>query len=137
LPMKSCQLELVSESCFTAFGIPRLTKITWKPQGLGAEMKAVACGDSGMLLGLDIQEGKERNSQKKYIAEYGADAPAVLRLVENWHDIYRIVIVDSVASRKLLVILIALFGMATMGAIKTAAIDFPKKWLSDYHTYGT
>jgi len=63
----------------TAFGIPQLTKIARKPQGLGAEVKAVACGDLGMLLGLDIQEGKERNLQKTYVAEYGAGAAAVLR----------------------------------------------------------
>ena len=41
---------------FTAFGIPHLTKFARKLQGVGVEMKVVACGDSGMLLGLDIQE---------------------------------------------------------------------------------
>ena len=62
---------------FIAFGIPHLTKITRKPQGVGAEMKAVACGDSGMLLGFDIQEGTERNSQKN-IAEYGFSSHGAL-----------------------------------------------------------
>ena len=123
---------------FTAFGIPHLTKIARKPQGVGAEMKAVACGDSGMLLGLDIQEGKERNSQKKYVAAYGAGAAVVLLLCEHWLGVYRIVVVDSAcASRKLLIALLALFGMAMMGAVKTASTGFPKKWLSDYHAYGT
>ena len=35
---------------FTAFGIPHLTQIAQKPQGVGAEIKAVVCDDSGMLL---------------------------------------------------------------------------------------
>ena len=113
---------------FTAFGIPHLTKTARKPQGVEAEMKTVACGDLGVLLGLDIQKGKERNSQKKYVAEYGAGAAVVLRLCEHWFGVYRIVIVDiAFASRKLLVALLALFGMAMMDAVKTASTDFPKK----------
>jgi hypothetical protein len=47
-------------------------------------------------------------------------------------------VVDSAfASVKLLVALFSLFGMAMMGAVKTASKGFPKKWLNDYHAYGT
>ena len=46
-------------------------------------MNAVACGDLGMLLGLDIKKGKERNSQRNYVAEYGAGAAVVLCLCEH------------------------------------------------------
>jgi hypothetical protein len=67
---------------FSAFGIPHLTKIIRKPEGVGAEMKAVASGESGIILGLDIQEGKERMAVKKYVQEYGAGTAVTLHLVE-------------------------------------------------------
>ena len=83
---------------FTAFVIPHLTKIARKPQGVGAEIKAVACGDLGMLVGFDIQEGKERNSQKKYVAEYGAGAAAVLRLCVSTGLVYTVSLLWTVPS---------------------------------------
>ncbi|EGZ13033.1 hypothetical protein PHYSODRAFT_512848 [Phytophthora sojae] len=37
-------------------GIPHKTKIPRKPEGIGAEIKAIADGDSGILLGLELVE---------------------------------------------------------------------------------
>ena len=37
-----------------------MTKIKRKPEGVGAELKSVCCGQSGVLLQLDIMEGKDR-----------------------------------------------------------------------------
>jgi hypothetical protein len=123
---------------FTAFDIPHLIKIAQKPERVGAQMKAVACGESGIILGLDIQKGKERMSTKKYVTEHGAGTAVTLRLVEHWRGAFRVVVVDSAfASVKLLVALLAMFGMAMMGAVKTASKGFPKKWFNDYHAYGT
>jgi hypothetical protein len=46
-------------SHFDALGIPHQSKIARKPEGVGAEMKAMACGDSGgIIMQLDIMEGK-------------------------------------------------------------------------------
>ena len=38
-------------------GLPHVTKITRKPEGVGAEMKAVADGDTGCILRVDLMEG--------------------------------------------------------------------------------
>ena len=43
---------------FDAEGIPHQTKIQRKPEGIGAEMKAIACGTTSIILQLDLMEGK-------------------------------------------------------------------------------
>ncbi len=39
-------------------GLPNLTFIIRKPEPLGTEMKCVACPETGIMLGLEIQWGK-------------------------------------------------------------------------------
>ena len=46
------------------WGMPHVSKIIRKPEGVSAEMKAIACGESGIIMGLDIMEGKEAMRQK-------------------------------------------------------------------------
>ena len=46
---------------YVAEGMPHKTKIAHKPEGAGAEMKALACGETGILLKLDVMEGREAN----------------------------------------------------------------------------
>ncbi|KAL5492030.1 hypothetical protein EMCRGX_G017418 [Ephydatia muelleri] len=43
---------------YVAEGMPHKTKIARKPEGAGAEMKALACGEAGIILKLDVR--KER-----------------------------------------------------------------------------
>ena len=43
---------------YVAEGMPHKTKIARKPEGVGAEMKALACGEAGIILKLDVR--KER-----------------------------------------------------------------------------
>ena len=50
-----------SEAEYVAEGMPHKTKIVRKPEGVGAELKAMACGSTGILLKLDIMECKEAN----------------------------------------------------------------------------
>jgi len=123
---------------FTAFDIPHLIKIAQKPEGVGAQMKAVACGESGIILGEDIQQRKERMVTKKYVVEYSAGTAVTLCLVDYWRGAFRAVVVDSdFASVKLLVALFAMFGMTMTGAVKTASKGFPMKWFNSYNAYGT
>ena len=57
-----------------------MTKIARKPEGVGAEMKAVADGESNIMLRLDIMEGEERQAQKPF-ADIGSEGTAItLRL---------------------------------------------------------
>jgi len=47
-------------------GLPHVTKIKRKPEGIGCEMKSIADVDTGMIFKLDLMEGKLRESLKMY-----------------------------------------------------------------------
>jgi hypothetical protein len=79
------------DSEYAVEGLPHLTKIARKPRGVGAEMKAMCDGQSGILMSLELMEGKERESIKKYQAEYGHGTAVTMRLVEYWRGSGRIV----------------------------------------------
>lgn len=121
-------------SCqFTAMGIPHLTKIIRKPEGVGAEMKAVACGESGIILKVDLMEGASLMNDKPYQREYGAGCAVILRLIWHWKDSHRVVIADSAfSSFKTLYVLWCLCKTFFMGIVKTAHTHYPvdifKEW---------
>ena len=50
----------------TTDGIPHLTKIIRKPKGVGTEIKCLANGVIGIILRLEICEGKEADPKKKW-----------------------------------------------------------------------
>ncbi|POM64273.1 LOW QUALITY PROTEIN: Hypothetical protein PHPALM_20220 [Phytophthora palmivora] len=47
-------------------GMPRKTKIPMQPEVVRAELKATADCDSGVMFGLDLMEGAERQNMKAY-----------------------------------------------------------------------
>ena len=57
----------------TPEGVPHLSKIIRKPQGIGVEYKNVADAQTGIMLFLEIQEGKEAMAGKRY-----CDSPGTL-----------------------------------------------------------
>ena len=50
-------------------GLPHLSFIMRKPKPLGTEFKCVADGSTGIMLFLEIQEGKGRMANRKYNKE--------------------------------------------------------------------
>ena len=58
----------------TADGIPHLTKIIQKPKGVGTEVKCVADGLVGIMLRLEICEGKEAKSMGVFCTGFEAMA---------------------------------------------------------------
>ncbi|KAJ0407213.1 hypothetical protein ATCC90586_004525 [Pythium insidiosum] len=54
------------EGKYSHDGLPHKTKIARKPEGKGTELKAIADGDSGILLGLELVEGTTRQRAKPY-----------------------------------------------------------------------
>ena len=48
-----------SDGEYVAEGMPHTTKIARKPEGVGAEMKALAFGETGIILKLDVMDFKE------------------------------------------------------------------------------
>ena len=68
-------------------GLPNISYIIRKPQPLGTEFKHLVCGMSGLMLWLEIQEGKERMRKKEYI-RLGATAACVMRGVTDTCNAY-------------------------------------------------
>ena len=83
---------------FTVEGLPHVTKIIRKPKGIGAELKALADGDTGCLIAVEIQEGKEQMATKEFTRELGSDTALTLRLCKHYFGSERIVIGDSAFS---------------------------------------
>jgi hypothetical protein len=71
---------------FIANGIPHLVKIARKPEGVGAEFKSLADSHSGIIMHLEIQEGKIPMLAKEYCAAYGAGTACTLRMTKHWQS---------------------------------------------------
>jgi len=118
-------------------GIPHLTKIAHKPRGVGAELKAMCDGKSGILMSLELMEGKERGNVKKYHDLYGHGTAVTMRLVQNWAGTGRIVTADSAfSSVKTLVALHKDLGLYFQGIVKTAHREYPKQYLNTWYNEG-
>ena len=60
-------------------GLPNLSFIKRKPKPLGIELKDVADGRHGLVLWMEIQEGKTRMKNKTHVKELGANAACAMR----------------------------------------------------------
>lgn len=69
----------------TPEGIPHLTKLIRKPVGVGFEYKCMADAESGIMLFLEYQKGKESMEQKKWCDKYANHVALSLRLTEMLH----------------------------------------------------
>ena len=72
------------ESAHRVEGMPHKTKIARKPEGVGAEMKSLCDGSSGVLLRLDIMEGNQRQATKEFHGEYSEGTAVTLRLTKDY-----------------------------------------------------
>ena len=61
-------------------GVPNVSFVKRKPKSLGTELKDIVDGLHGVLLFLEIQEGKEAMKTKKHFRELGATAACALRM---------------------------------------------------------
>ncbi|POM61871.1 hypothetical protein PHPALM_29050 [Phytophthora palmivora] len=78
--------------------MPHKTKIPRKTEEVGAELKAVADGDSGVLLGWDLMEDAEHQKMKPNQALFGEGTAIVLRLTEFYKGNGLIVVANSAFS---------------------------------------
>ena len=68
---KTCRaswLVVVDETMWqwTGQGMPHLSFVQRKPEPLGCEIKNLCCGESGVMLFLEIQEGRVRMARKRF-----------------------------------------------------------------------
>ena len=71
--------------CNTAEGIPKLTKIIRKPEGVGVEYKVLADAFTGIMLHIEIQESKEDMANKDFTDRFSKHTALVLRLTKMLH----------------------------------------------------
>ena len=119
-----------------AGGIPHLSFVKRKPKPLGAEFKTVCDGSTGMLLHLEIQEGKVRMQRKKFVNSFPATTACTLRMMSNMEvgeleladnaKLRRAVTADSwFASRATAIAMQEKLGLDITGPVKTATKGFP------------
>ena len=117
------------------YGMPNVTKIARKPEGVGAEFKSIIDPYTGIILGLELQEGKHAMRAKEKCAELGAGAACTWRLTKPWHGSGRTVIGDSWFGSFKCALALMLVGLYCCMMVKTAYKCFPlaflKAWASE------
>ena len=117
-------------------GMPHMSYVPRKPVPLGCEVKCVADGTSGVMMFLEIQEGKTRMMRARFADEYPATVATTLRMIaamglgevslQPGDKLRRVVIGDSwFASRHTACSLKEKFGVEFTGCVKTAHAGFP------------
>jgi hypothetical protein len=116
------------ESFECHFTLPHTTKIARKPKGIGCELKSMADASSGIILKLELMEGKDRNRAKKYENVFKSHTAITLRLVEDYFGTARTVIADSAFSSVDTCSALLDHGLYFLGIVKTASSRFPKAY---------
>ena len=114
------------------FVLPHKTKIVRKPEGVGAELKSLCDGESGILLHLEIMEGKDTRGVKEFSDRYPSSIALTLRITKKYFGTGITVHADSAFSSVACAIALASRGLYFMGCVKTATKMFPKKYLQNW-----
>ena len=109
-------------------GMPHVVKIIRKPKGVGCELVDIADTDSGVILRLEIKEGKAAEAKKLHAAEHGHGTGVTLRLTTPWHSSGRVVVADSAFGSVKTAVQMRKSGMHFIGMVKTAHMKYPKKY---------
>lgn len=108
-------------------GMPAVMKIKRKPKGVGCEVKTIADSSSRIMIGMEINEGKDSMIEKKLQKELGAGTATVVRLTEPWHGTGRIVLGDSWFGSVNTAVQLKKRGLYFIGMVKTATRNYPLK----------
>ncbi len=120
-------------------GLPNLTFIIRKPEPLGTEMKCVACPKTGIMLGLEIQRGKNEMKKLELHKKLGATSSCVARLAgltsgsgQPHEDAnhFEVFAGDSWFSSVRTAEYMSTRGYHFIGQVKNAHKRFPKDWLN-------
>ena len=120
---------------FNVNGMPHLVKIARKPEGVGAEFKSLADPYTGIIMFLEIQEGRLPMQAKEKYAELGAGAACTWRMTKHWHGSGRTIIGDSWFGSLNCAKALASVGLYSIMMVKTAHRCYPlaylKRWAAD------
>lgn len=117
-------------------GLPHSSKQPMKPANEGSELKSSACAESGIMLRVEVLEGKDVMARKEYVTpphSYNAGTGHLLRLVQPWIGSGRVVIADSAFSSVQALIALFQLGMYFIGCVKTAHKCYPKQFLTNWY----
>lgn len=106
-------------------GMPAVIKIKRKPKGVGCEVKTICDSVSKIMIGMEINEGKDIMSGKKWQRDLGAGTATTLRLTEPWHGTGRIVVGDSWFGSVKTAVELRKRGLYFLGMVKTAHKNYP------------
>lgn len=120
------------ENDYQLHGIPHLTKIPRKPKSIGTELKCASDVSSGVIIKIEIQEGKEANDNKKYQNKYPFHTAVTLRLLEPWFNTGRVCIADSAFASFLTAITLLSFGFFFLGVVKTCTKEYPMAYIKNW-----
>ena len=99
---------------------------------MGAEFKSVADPCSGIIMHLEIQEGKLPMRRKEKYEELGAGAACTWRMTKHWHGTRRTVIGDSWFGSYKCARALKAVGLYSQFQVKTAHTEYPKKFLMNW-----
>jgi hypothetical protein len=114
------------------FGLPHKTKIKRKPKGVGLEIRNVCCATTGILLRLELQEGKDTMQALQDNKKFGSGTASAIRLTSPWHGTKRTLAGDSAFGSVKTAREMRRRGLHFIGLVKTATREYPKAWLAKY-----
>ena len=109
-----------------AAGAPGITMQKGKPEPVGLQFWNASDCSTGILLNLELNEGKLRNAQKDYRDRFPVQQALVLRLTQSYHGSLRQIYADSYFSSVSTAITCQQYGMHFSGIIKVAHLHSPK-----------
>lgn len=133
--MDEAMLSIIPRTNKTG-GLPNISFVTRKPKPLGTEFKCMADGETGVILCMEICEGKVGMQQKEFAKELGVSAAYALRLMEEG-KLYTgdanisLYLGDSWLGSVKVAAKIAKSDQHCCFNVKTSAKHSPKKWLNE------
>lgn len=113
-------------------GCPHVTKIARKPENKSVEVRSVGCGGWDVCIWVEPQEGAAAMAKKKFVSEnLNSGTAFVLRAVEAWFGLGKIVVGDSAFGSVQTAVELRKRGTFLIGMVKTARKMFPKKYLQE------
>lgn len=117
-------------------GMPHVTKIARKPRSVMAELKSLCDALTGIMIAVELQEGKDAMKTKEFAAPPDSMPHHValnLRLTKlaGLHGTGRVLVGDSYFSSVNALLRLHEFGLFFWGIVKTATALYPMRVLKD------
>ena len=110
-------------------GLPNISFVMRKPKPIGTEFKCVCDADTGVMIHLEIQEGKDAMRDKPFSRDLGGTAACVKRMCDKTCAKGSTLAGDSWFGSVKSCLAVAKTGVEFIGVIKTAHKLFPKNFL--------